>query len=140
MLPELSYQSSTRWSCGSGSSRLRMVLRRRRRDSLVEEIVERAEPIRRQVEEYVDGRQIPLVHIRNLMSLPYNLPATLAFYNLAIERPDIGFFMQHHDIYWEGPNAKTFLTPYRAIERPDGSDHVSVAAQRPPRAHQPAGR
>ncbi len=84
-------------------------------DSLVDEIVERAKPIRRQVEDYVNARQIPVVHIRNLMSLPYNLPATLALYNLASERPDIGFVMQHHDIYWEGPNAKNFLTPHRQI-------------------------
>ena len=84
-------------------------------DSLVEEIRERAEPIRRQVEDYVDAREIPLLHIRNIMSLPYNLPATLALYNLATERPDIGFLMQHHDIYWEGPNAKNFLTPYPQV-------------------------
>ncbi len=84
-------------------------------DSLVEEISERAERIRRQVEDYVDAREIPLLHIRNIMSLPYNLPATLALYNLATERPDIGFLMQHHDIYWEGPNAKNFLTPYPQV-------------------------
>ena len=45
-------------------------------------------------------------HVRNIMSLPYNLPASLALYNLARERPDLGFLMQHHDIYWEGPNAE----------------------------------
>jgi hypothetical protein len=84
-------------------------------DSLVMEIIERAERIRRQVEDYVDAREIPLLHIRNIMSLPYNLPATLALYNLAAERPDIGFLMQHHDIYWEGPNAKNFLTPYPQV-------------------------
>ena len=85
-------------------------------DSLVAEITQRAERIRRQVEHYVDAREIPLVHVRNIMSLPYNLPATLALYDLATERPDIGFLMQHHDIYWEGPNAKNFLTPYRQVE------------------------
>jgi hypothetical protein len=84
-------------------------------ESLVMEIIERAEPIRRQVEDYVDSLQIPLLHVRNILSLPYNLPATLALYNLAFERPDIGFLMQHHDIYWEGPNAKNFLTPYQQI-------------------------
>ena len=84
-------------------------------DSLVMEIIKRAERIRRQVEDYVDAQEIPLLHIRNIMSLPYNLPATLALYNLATERPDIGFVMQHHDIYWEGPNAKNFLTPYQQV-------------------------
>jgi len=85
-------------------------------DRLVTEIIERADRIRRQIEDYVDTREIPLVHVRNIMSLPYNLPATLALYNLATERPDIGFLMQHHDIYWEGPNAKNFLTPYQQVD------------------------
>lgn len=84
-------------------------------DDLVREIINRAEPIRRQIEDYVDAEDIPLIHIRNIMSLPYNLPATLALFNLATERRDIGFLMQHHDIYWEGPNAKSFLTPYRQV-------------------------
>lgn len=84
-------------------------------DDLVMEITRRAEAIRRQVEDYLDSQKIPLLHIRNIMSLPYNLPATLALYNLATERPDIGFLMQHHDIYWEGPNARNFLTPYQQV-------------------------
>lgn len=84
-------------------------------DVLVEEITARAEPIRRQVEQYVNAHQISLLHIRNLMSLPYNLPATLAFYRLATDRPDIGFLMQHHDFYWEGPNARNFQTPYPEV-------------------------
>ncbi len=84
-------------------------------DNLVREIINRAEPIRRQIEDYVDAKDIPLLHIRNIMSLPYNLPATLALFNLANERRDIGFLMQHHDIYWEGPNAKSFLTPYQQV-------------------------
>lgn len=84
-------------------------------DSLVIEISNRAERIRRQVEDYMDAWEIPLLHIRNIMSLPYNLPATLAFYNLATQRPHIGFLMQHHDIYWEGPNAQMFVTPYEQV-------------------------
>jgi hypothetical protein len=115
-LPELSYQSPEAvalrkrvFSAAEGHPP------RSEGDSLVMEISKRAEPIRRQVEDYLEAQQIPLVHIRNLMSLPYNLPATLALYNLATERPDIGFLMQHHDIYWEGPNAKNFLTPYQQV-------------------------
>src|SRR5206468_982320 len=50
-----------------------------------------------------------------IMSLPYNLPATLAFYQLIVERPDIYFLLQHHDLYWEGPNARNFETPHTEI-------------------------
>ncbi len=49
------------------------------------------------------------------MSLPYNLPATLGFYRLITERPDIRFILQHHDLYWEGPNASSFQTPYAEV-------------------------
>lgn len=116
-LPELSYQSADA-----------VELRRRvfpalaapaapsgEGERLVDEITARAEPIRRQVEDYVDRHRISVLHIRNVMSLPYNLPATLAFYRLATGRPDLGFLLQHHDLYWEGPNAKNFLTPYPEV-------------------------
>ena len=83
--------------------------------ALVEQIEERARTIRHQVEDYVDRHGIRLLHVRNIMSLPYNLPATLALYKLVMDRPDIHVLMQHHDLYWEGPNARTFHTPYREI-------------------------
>ncbi len=82
--------------------------------ALLEEVSARAAVIRGAVEQYLDAHGIRLVHIRNIMSLPYNLAATLAFSTLAVDRPDIGFLMQHHDLYWEGPNARNFATPYRA--------------------------
>lgn len=115
-LPELSYQSpeaiALRNRIFPGSGRAGQVPGGA---ALAGEITERARAIRRRVEEYVDAHQLRLLHVRNLMSLPYNLPATLALYDLAVERPDIGFLMQHHDLYWEGPNAKTFLTPHRQV-------------------------
>jgi hypothetical protein len=83
--------------------------------ALIEQVRARAAAIREQVEQYIDTRAIAVVHVRNLMSLPYNLPATLAFYGIAIDRPDIGFLMQHHDLYWEGPNSRTFETPYPEV-------------------------
>jgi mannosylglucosylglycerate synthase len=116
MLPELSYQSPDAialrkriFSTGRGPTRTTDG------DDLVMEIRERAEPIRRSIEDYVNTQKIRSLHIRNVMSLPYNLPATLALFNLATERPDLGFLMQHHDIYWEGPNSKSFLTPVEQI-------------------------
>jgi hypothetical protein len=83
--------------------------------ALVDEIIERARPIRRQVEQYVRKHDIRLLHVRNIMSLPYNLPATLALHDLASDRPDLAFLMQHHDLYWEGPNAANFRTPHAEV-------------------------
>jgi mannosylglucosylglycerate synthase len=115
-LPELSYQSPDAAALRKRIfSTTDVSVSASEGDGLVDEIVERAEPIRRQIEDYVDAWQIPILHVRNVMSLPYNLPATMALYNLARERPDIGFVMQHHDLYWEGPNAKNFLSPHRRI-------------------------
>jgi hypothetical protein len=84
---------------------------------LVAEIRERASMIRTRVEEYLDEHGVRLVHIRNLMSLPYNLPATLAFYGLIVDRTDVHFVLQHHDLYWEGPNARNFESPYTEVTR-----------------------
>ena len=116
-LPELSYQSpeaiALRKRIFPGSGRAGLV--RGGGAAVAGEITERARGIRRQVEDYVDAHQIRLLHVRNLMSLPYNLPATLALYDLAVERPDIGLLLQHHDLYWEGPNAQNFLTPHRQV-------------------------
>ncbi len=82
---------------------------------LLQPVKEIAAKIRTKVEDYLDQHQIRLVHVRNVMSLPYNLPATLAFYHLITERPDIRFLLQHHDLYWEGPNARTFQSPYAEV-------------------------
>lgn len=84
--------------------------------SLVAEVVERAAPIRAAVESYIDSQRVSIVHVRNIMALPYNLPATVALYDLMRERRDIGFLLQHHDLYWEGPNARNFLTPYAEVD------------------------
>jgi hypothetical protein len=83
--------------------------------ALLEDIQARADTIRARVEAYVDQHHIRQLHIRNIMSLPYNLPATLAFSQLIDARTDIHFLLQHHDLYWEGPNARNFLSPYPAI-------------------------
>jgi hypothetical protein len=84
-------------------------------ERLLEEVRLRARPIRQGIESYLDESGIAVVHLRNLMSLPYNLPASLALYELAAVRRDIGFVMQHHDLYWEGPNAASFATPYAEV-------------------------
>jgi mannosylglucosylglycerate synthase len=82
---------------------------------LLAEIEQRASVIRARVEEYIDEHGIRVLHIRNIMSLPYNLAATLAFYQLIDERSDLFFLLQHHDLYWEGPNSRNFGTPYPKI-------------------------
>ena len=84
-------------------------------NDLIARVVDRARRIREQVERYVDANDIRLLHVRNVMSLPYNLPATLAFYELARDRSDLAFIMQHHDFFWEGPNAKNFNTRHRDV-------------------------
>jgi hypothetical protein len=82
---------------------------------LLAELTSRAQTIRAQVERYLDEHRIRILHIRNIMSLPYNMPATLAFYELIRERTDLFFVLQHHDLYWEGPNARNFISPYPEI-------------------------
>lgn len=112
-LPELSYQSDDALALRrrifhpDTSAQGQMGVR-----GLMEQIEERARFIRQRVEEYADGHGIRLMHVRNVTSLPYNLAATLAFHQLVEARPDIHFVLQHHDLYWEGPNAGNFQTPH----------------------------
>lgn len=115
-IPQLSYQSADAValrrrlfqpdsSTGNGSPAA----------DLLAELTTRAEAVRGQVERYVDEHGIRVLHVRNIMSLPYNLPATLAFYELIRQRRDLFFVLQHHDLYWEGPNARNFISPYPEI-------------------------
>jgi mannosylglucosylglycerate synthase len=32
-----------------------------------------------------------------------------------VDRPDLYFLLQHHDLYWEGPNARNFESPYPEV-------------------------
>ena len=118
-LADLSYQSdeaiALRQSIFDPTAAERHQDHQTRGADLVEQVVSRARRIRESVEAYIDANEIRLLHVRNIMSLPYNLPATLAFYELARDRSDIAFLMQHHDFFWEGPNAKNFDTSYRDI-------------------------
>ena len=84
-------------------------------EELLAQVAGLARRIREKVESYIDANDIRLLHIRNIMSLPYNLPATLAFYELARDRSDVAFVMQHHDFFWEGPNARNFNTRHRDV-------------------------
>ncbi|MDQ6879065.1 MAG: hypothetical protein M3082_15530 [Candidatus Dormibacteraeota bacterium] len=118
-LPELSYQSdearALRRSIFRPDDSQLDGDRQTTVSDLLEQIEERAARIRQRVEEYLDQHDIRLVHVRNLMSLPYNLAATLAFYRLITERRDVQFILQHHDLYWEGPNARNFQSPYAEV-------------------------
>ena len=111
-IPELSYQSEDALSL---RRRLFSQAESTSGKDLLAEIEERASIIRARVKEYVDAHHIRLLHIRNIMSLPYNLAATLAFHQLVDVRADLFFLLQHHDLYWEGPNARNFVTPYPRI-------------------------
>src|ERR1700736_762879 len=118
-MPELSYQSeealSLRRRIFPSTAEYEAKTKHSEGEALLAEIIARARPIRRQIEEYVRKHDVRLLHVRNIMSLPYNLPATLAIYDLARDRPDIAFVLQHHDLYWEGPNAATFRTPHAEV-------------------------
>ncbi len=114
-LPELSYQSDAA-----------LDLRRRifqptpvvgEGAALLQEIEQGAALIRERIERYLEAQDISLLHVRNVMSLPYNLPATVALFGLIRERADLRFVLHHHDLYWEGPNATNFSTPYPELRQ-----------------------
>jgi mannosylglucosylglycerate synthase len=84
-------------------------------EELASYINEQSEGIKNNIERYVGDNNINMLHIRNIMSLPLNLPATVAIRKFMKERSDLQFVCHHHDHPWEGPNAKSFETPYIEI-------------------------
>ena len=89
-LADLSYQSDAaialRQSILDPTAAERHQDHQTRGADLLEQVVSRARRIRESVEAYIDANEIRLLHVRNIMSLPYNLPATLAFYGMARDR------------------------------------------------------
>lgn len=78
-------------------------------------IKERAQLIRNSIEKYIDLENIHILHVRNLFSLPLNIPATLALYELAKDRSDLTFILQHHDFWFDGERKKNYEVVYPKI-------------------------
>ena len=125
-IPELSYQSPEAEILRSKMfprekeeiERIRnLSLEQRKAKSSVylEEIDWRAAIIKEKVGNMINNYGIGAVHVRNIMSLPLNLAATYAMYQLAQERDDIRFIFHHHDLPWEGPVSESYGTPYESI-------------------------
>ncbi|MEK7165461.1 MAG: hypothetical protein AAB874_01475 [Patescibacteria group bacterium] len=66
--------------------------------------------IRKSVERFIDENHIPAIHIHNILSLPYNVAATVAFYDIAKNRPDLQIIAHHHDLIFEN-RQHIFPTP-----------------------------
>lgn len=83
------------------------------------ELTENKQPIFDQVKQYILENKISCVIIRNIFSLPLNLPATLALYDLILdpelEAAGVKFTLIHHDFYWEPSRSSNYETNFQFI-------------------------
>lgn len=70
-------------------------------DDLKKELFERAIEIEKDLASIVKENKIECLIVANIMSLGWNLPASIAFNNFARANPKIKFLVVNSDIYWE---------------------------------------
>ena len=83
------------------------------------EIFRKAELIEEKISSFIKKYSIDILGIENIWSLPFNIPAAIAFYRI-IESNRIKTITHHHDFFWErfcynNPTCKTvkdILTTY----------------------------
>lgn len=76
-------------------------------------------PISEKIKQYILDNKITHVIVRNIFSLPLNLPVTLALYDLTIdtdlEAAGVKFVLIHHDFYWEPSRSTNYETKYQYV-------------------------
>jgi len=87
--------------------------------NLKTEIETAASRLRPAIEQYIKDNNIGTVIIRNLFSLPLNLPATLALYQIMREPAfqNVKFALFHHDFYWEKVRSSQYVSGTPEIEQ-----------------------
>ncbi len=86
-------------------------------NELMADLKSRVEKMFEQIKTFCEAHDIRIIHLHNIFSLPYNPVATLAFYRLAKEKPDITVIAQHHDFIDEGRNHLFPLTGDSQIQK-----------------------
>lgn len=84
---------------------------------LVDEINKRADYLYKILDGIFITKKINTFHVRNVLSLPLHLPLAVATTRLINEYPNIHFIPHYHDMPWEGPAAKKYVTHYPEIQQ-----------------------
>src|SRR5690606_1781966 len=82
-------------------------------EALLGEIEIWAQKLELEIETALKRHSIRVVHLRNILSLPYlHLPAAVAFERLIRKHHDMRFVVHTHDATWEGPVAQRYQCGY----------------------------
>lgn len=83
------------------------------------DIEDKKQPIFAKLKSYILENGITHVIVRNLFSLPLNLPSTLALYDLILdsdlEAQGVNFVLIHHDFYWEPSRSSNYETKLQYV-------------------------
>lgn len=82
---------------------------------ILDDISKISDHLEKDFEEYIDLHHIGTVHIRNILSLPFNIPAAIALVRLMVRRHDLIFILQHHDFCWEASRENKFTSEFDSV-------------------------
>ncbi|GEM_PF-2204071 len=119
-LEELSYQSAQAKALTERvftRDEVPQDLQAQQETALLEEINSRAQVIQEALTSYIKQHNIGVVSIRNICSLPLNLPATVALTNIMADEHyrQVKFVLFHHDFYWEPIRSDKYISPYPKV-------------------------
>jgi len=77
-------------------------------------ILSRSEAIQRYLEKYIKDKHISIVDIRNI-SLPWNLPLSIAWKNIIKKSPDLMTVIHCHDFIWEPSGGPIYESGFTSI-------------------------
>jgi len=84
--------------------------------SLEREIVSHKDKIKQKILDFIDSNEIDFIIPNNLLSLPLNIPATIALVEAIKERNLRGLF-HHHDFFWEGNRPSVYVPTCSFVQR-----------------------
>ncbi len=113
-IPDLSYQDE--WQVNLRNRLYKPGTNLEDEEALLYEIEAKANHIKRQLLEYVDASGIGILHIRNLMGMPLNIPASKALMSIMEERKDLRFVIHTADFIWEGRSEKYAVEKYPTVQ------------------------
>jgi mannosylglucosylglycerate synthase len=120
-IPELSYQEGTADEIRRGifnkpkpETQQEILEQSRLQTKLIEKLYETKRIIFDELKRYILENKIDVLMVRNVFSLPLNLPAALAIYDLANDPdlPNLKLVGIHHDFYTESPRIEQYTTHF----------------------------
>lgn len=97
---------------------------------LENQIKNKAKKIEEEVTHWIKKNKIKKIIVENINSIPLNIPAAVAIYNILERNPEITALFHHHDFYWERKsyfgNCKNIIAYLKKYFPPKRKDFIHI--------------